>query len=120
MEPEGKENGGVVGKKKIINKTIPLALEKLGYSGEEIRTIVEYINNNENVEGCKTLKDEHLPIFDCASVSGKGGRYIKPSGHIKMLGAIQPHISGAISKTVNCPENTIVINSTNFSRIRSY
>ena len=90
----------------IVNKTVPLALEKLGYKQEEISAITGYVNEHGTVEGCKLLREEHLPVFDCAVTSADGTRYISPMGHLKMLGAIQPHISGAISKTINCPANT--------------
>ena len=92
----------------IVNETVPLALEKLGYDKNKIEQIKEYIDKNDNVEGCEILNPEHLPVFDCAVVSGKATRSIEPMGHIKMLGAIQPHLSGAISKTINCPETTTV------------
>jgi len=92
----------------IVNQTIPLALEKLNYDKEDISRIVDYIDKNETIEECKDLKEEHIPIFDCAVSSGKGMRAIFPMGHIKMLGAIQPFVSGAISKTINCPESTDV------------
>jgi ribonucleoside-diphosphate reductase alpha chain len=92
----------------IVNKTVPLALEKLGYEKKSIEDIVKYIDENGAVEGCKQLKDEHLPVFDCAVSSGKGERVISPMGHIRMLSAIQPYVSGAISKTINCPNNTTV------------
>lgn len=92
----------------IVNKVVPLALGKLGYNQETISKIVNYINENETIEGCKELREEHLPVFDCAVSAGKGVRSISPMGHIKMLGALQPHVSGAISKTINCPENTSV------------
>ncbi len=92
----------------IVNETVPLALEKLGYDKEKREEIVDYIDKNGNVEECEILKKEHLPVFDCAVTSNKGTRVIDPMGHIKMLGAIQPHISGAISKTINCPEFTSV------------
>jgi ribonucleoside-diphosphate reductase alpha chain len=92
----------------IVNETVPLALENLGYSSEEIGDIRQYIDENETVEGCPSLNDEHIPVFDCAISSGSGTRAISPLGHIKMLGAIQPLLSGAISKTINCPNNTSV------------
>jgi len=90
----------------IVNQTVPLALEKLGYDAGDIEKIKNYIDKNGTVEGCDILKDEHLPVFDCAVSSGNGERAISPKGHLKMLGAIQPHLSGAISKTINCPANT--------------
>ncbi len=92
----------------IVNQTVPLALEKLGYSKEDITKIVDYVDKNETAEGCENLKEEHLPVFDCAAVAGRGTRAIMPMGHIEMLGAIQPHLSGAISKTINCPAITSV------------
>lgn len=92
----------------IVNETVPLALERLGYNSEQIEGIKEYIDQNGNVEKCGILKAEHLSVFDCAAVSGEGTRAISPMGHIKMLSAIQPFLSGAISKTVNCPETTSV------------
>lgn len=96
------------GSMKIVNQTVPLALKKLGYAQEEINKVIKYIDENENVEGCSDLKEEHLTVFDCAISSGSGARAIFPMGHIKMLGAIQPFLSGAISKTINCPNNTSV------------
>lgn len=92
----------------IVNQTVPLALEKLGYDPEKARSIVDYIDKHGTVEGCKELKPEHLSVFDCSMQSGEGTRAIHPMGHIRMLGALQPHLSGAISKTVNCPELTSV------------
>jgi ribonucleoside-diphosphate reductase alpha chain len=83
-------------------------LEKLGYDKNKIEGIKEYVDKNNHVEGCDLLDKEHLSIFDCATVSGQGTRAIEPLGHIRMLGAIQPHLSGAISKTVNCPSTTSV------------
>jgi ribonucleoside-diphosphate reductase alpha chain len=93
---------------KIVNKTIPLALEKLNYTPEQIDKIIKYVEINETVEGAPELKEEHLPVFDCAVSSGNGTRFIQPIAHIKMLGAIQPYLSGAISKTINCPNSTSV------------
>ncbi len=96
------------GSMKIVNTTVKKALQRLGYSNEEIGSIVDYIDKNETIEGCEALNPEHLQIFDCAVSSGKGTRSILPEGHLRMLGAIQPHLSGAISKTINCPEDTTV------------
>ncbi|HRZ85408.1 MAG TPA: vitamin B12-dependent ribonucleotide reductase [Candidatus Paceibacterota bacterium] len=96
------------GMMKIVNNTVPLALENLGYDKKSVEEIIKYIDQNESVEGCKKLKEEHLSVFDCASQAGIGTRAISPMGHIKMLGAIQPYLSGAISKTINCPANTSV------------
>ena len=92
----------------IVNETVPLALNKLRYSSEQINEIIEYVNKNATIEGAPGIMDEHLSVFDCAYASGSGKRTISPMGHIKMLGAVQPFISGAISKTVNCPNNTSI------------
>lgn len=92
----------------IVNQTVPFALKKLEYEQEEINKIIRYIDRNETVEKCPELKEEHLSVFDCAVSSGEGVRAINPMGHIKMLGTIQPFLSGAISKTINCPNNTSV------------
>jgi len=92
----------------IVNQTVPLALEKLGYDKDTISKITDYIDKNETVEGCPELNEQHLSVFDCSVCSGEGVRFIAPMGHIRMLSAIQPFISGAISKTVNCPSNTTV------------
>ena len=93
---------------KIVNQTVPMALAKLGYSEPQIKAIVEYIDNNETIEGAPELKDEHLPVFDCAFKARKGERSIHYLGHIRMMGATQPFISGAISKTVNVPKEATV------------
>jgi ribonucleoside-diphosphate reductase alpha chain len=95
--------GGVM---KIVNNTIPLGLQKLGYSQREINEIIEHLNINETIENCKTLKAEHLPIFDCAFKPNNGSRSINYMGHVKMMAAVQPFLSGAISKTVNMPNET--------------
>lgn len=92
----------------IVNEIVPPALEYLGYKPKKIEEIKEYVDKNGTIEGCDSLAEEHLPIFDCSVASGKGTRTISPMGHIKMLGAIQPFLSGAISKTINCPNNTSV------------
>jgi len=90
---------------KIVNQTVPMALQKLGYSDAQIAAIVDYIDRNETIEGAPALKDSHLPVFDCAFKAAKGQRSIHYMGHIKMMGATQPFISGAISKTVNVPKD---------------
>src|SRR5688572_27792693 len=92
------------GQMTIVNRTVPLALQELGYSKAEIGQIEAYINEHSTIIGAPTLKDEHLPVFDVAV----GQRAISHMGHIKMMGAVQPFISGAISKTVNMPETTTV------------
>ncbi|HSG92031.1 MAG TPA: hypothetical protein VLA56_22645, partial [Pseudomonadales bacterium] len=93
---------------KIVNGTVPMALRKLGYTQPEIEAIVHYIDENETIEGAPFLKDEHLPVFDCAFKATQGNRSIHYMGHIKMMGATQPFISGAISKTVNVPREATV------------
>jgi ribonucleoside-diphosphate reductase alpha chain len=93
---------------KIVNGTVPMALEKLGYTKPQIEAIVHYIDEHETIEGAPFLKDEHLPVFDCAFKPAKGQRSIHYMGHIKMMGATQPFISGAISKTVNVPRDASV------------
>jgi len=93
---------------KIVNMTVPMALQKLGYSGTEIADIVEYIDVNETIEGAPHLQEKHLAVFDCAFKAAKGQRSIHYMGHIKMMGATQPFISGAISKTVNVPKEATV------------
>ena len=93
---------------KIVNQTVPMALRKLGYSQPQVDAIVDYIDKNETIEGAPGLKDSHLPVFDCAFKAAKGQRSIHYMGHIKMMGATQPFISGAISKTVNVPKEATV------------
>lgn len=94
---------------KIVNQSVPRALRTLGYSDEEIKAIEQYAMEEMTIEGAPGLKEEHLPIFDCANPSGpKGTRYIAPMGHLKMMAAAQPFLSGAISKTVNMPNQSTV------------
>ncbi len=88
----------------IVNKTVPMALDRLGYAPREVDEIVAYIDERNTVVGAPYLKTEQYPIFDCAV----GDRSIHYMGHVKMMGAVQPFISGAISKTVNLPEQTSV------------
>jgi ribonucleoside-diphosphate reductase alpha chain len=94
--------GGVL---KIVNNTVPLALQKLGYSQESITSVLDFIDEMETVEGAPQLKQEHLPVFDCAFKPSNGSRSIHYMGHIRMMGAVQPFLSGAISKTVNMPNS---------------
>jgi ribonucleoside-diphosphate reductase alpha chain len=93
---------------KIVNQTVPMALRKLGYTPAQIDAIIEYIDKTETIEGAPGLKESHLPVFDCAFKAAKGQRSIHYMGHIKMMGATQPFISGAISKTVNVPKEATV------------
>ena len=88
---------------KIVNQTVPEALTKLGYSKREIEAIVAHIAARDTIEGAPHLKDEHLPVFDCAFRSNNGTRSIHYTGHLRMMAAVQPFLSGAISKTVNLP-----------------
>jgi ribonucleoside-diphosphate reductase alpha chain len=93
---------------KIVNQTVPLALEKLGYPQTQAQDIVGYLDKQETIEGAPHLKPEHLPVFDCAFKPSKGQRSIQWMGHIQMMEACQPFLSGAISKTVNMPANATV------------
>jgi len=90
---------------KIVNRTVPMALEKLGYSTQEIEQIVAWVDREETIEGAPELDEAHLPVFDCAFRPQNGSRSIHWMGHIRMMGAVQPFLSGAISKTVNLPED---------------
>ncbi|HET7857544.1 MAG TPA: hypothetical protein VFL41_13895, partial [Gaiellaceae bacterium] len=94
--------GGVL---KIVNNTVPLALQRLGYSAETISSILQFIDEVETIEGAPGLEAEDLPVFDCAFKPRNGTRSIHYMGHIRMMGAVQPFLSGAISKTVNMPTN---------------
>jgi ribonucleoside-diphosphate reductase alpha chain len=97
--------GGVI---KIVNNTVPQALMKLGYSPEQVSEIVDYIDANAKIEGAPHLKDEHLAVFDCSLAPMGGGRSISWRGHLRMMAAAQPFLSGAISKTINMPEESTV------------
>ena len=97
--------GGVI---KIVNNTVPEALKRLGYSLTETDAILQYLRDNDTIEGAPHLKPEHLPVFDCAFKPNKGSRSIHYMGHVKMMSAVQPFISGAISKTVNMPNAVTV------------
>jgi ribonucleoside-diphosphate reductase alpha chain len=97
--------GGMI---KIVNNTVPAALFKLGYKEDQINAIVSYVDATGTIEGAPGIKDEHLAVFDCSFKPQKGTRSIHYMGHIKMMATAQPFISGAISKTVNLPENATV------------
>jgi ribonucleoside-diphosphate reductase alpha chain len=97
--------GGVL---KIVNRTVPLALTVLGYSTDQIAEIEQYIDAEETIEGAPHLKDEHLSVFDCAFRARNGQRSIAAAGHVRMMAAAQPFLSGAISKTVNLPPDATV------------
>ena len=92
------------GQMTIVNRTVPLALQTLGYNDEQIEQVVAYVNEHGTIVGAPDLADEHLPVFDVAV----GERAISHMGHLKMMGATQPFLSGAISKTVNMPESATV------------
>jgi ribonucleoside-diphosphate reductase alpha chain len=96
------------GMMKIVNQTVPSALKKLGYTQAQITDIIGFIDENETIEGAPHLKDKDLAVFDCAFKAMRGTRSINYMGHIKMMGAVQPFISGAISKTVNVPKDATV------------
>jgi ribonucleoside-diphosphate reductase alpha chain len=96
--------GGVI---KIVNNTVPQALMKLGYTPEQTSEIVSYIDKNGKIDGAPYMKEEHVPVFDC-SLATTGGRCIAWRGHVKMMAAAQPFLSGAISKTINMPEESTV------------
>jgi len=96
------------GSMKIVNNTVPAALAKLGYGREQIQSIASHIDTTGTIEGAPHIKAEHLPVFDCALRPQRGSRSIHHMGHIKMMSAVQPFISGAISKTVNVPEQVAI------------
>ena len=93
---------------KIVNGTVPAALRKLGYDSKEVKDIVEYIDENDTIEGAPLLQEEHLKVFDCAFKPVKGMRSIAPMGHVRMMAAVQPFISGSMSKTVNLPTEATI------------
>ncbi len=97
--------GGVI---KIVNNTVPQSLIKLGYTPEQAETIVTHIDSTGTIEGAPGLKNEHLSVFDCSFRPQNGVRSIHHMGHVKMMAAVQPFISGAISKTINMPEECSV------------
>ena len=97
--------GGMI---KIVNNTTREALAKLGYDEEQSKAIIDYIDTEETIEGAPGLNDEHLPVFDCAFRAANGTRSIHYQGHIRMMAAAQPFISGAISKTVNLPPEATI------------
>jgi ribonucleoside-diphosphate reductase alpha chain len=95
--------GGVM---KIVNGSVPRALRRLGYDDETAAAVLAHIDETGTIEGAPGLREEHLPVFDCAFKPENGSRTVHWLGHVKMMGAVQPFISGAISKTVNVPEDT--------------
>ncbi|MCA9133138.1 MAG: vitamin B12-dependent ribonucleotide reductase [Planctomycetales bacterium] len=90
---------------KIVNRSVALGLETLGYTAEQTKAIVDYVNDNDTIEGAPFLDKEHLPVFDCAFKPAKGTRSIAWQAHVQMMAAAQPFLSGAISKTVNMPHD---------------
>src|SRR3989339_2112459 len=96
------------GMMKIVNQTVPEALARLGYSHEQIREINDYIEKTDTIEGAPHLQDNHLSVFDCAFKAKNGTRTIHYMGHLRMMSAVQPFLSGAISKTVNMPNNATI------------
>jgi len=92
----------------MVNNTVPRALKRLGYDLKQIQEIVEYIDEHKTIEGAPHLKDDDLPVFDCAFKPANGVRTIHYMGHVRMMGAVQPFISGAISKTINMPNEASV------------
>ncbi len=97
--------GGVL---KIVNNTVPRALKRLGYESKDVQAIIEYIDEHDTIEGAPGLRDEHVAVFDCAFKPAKGARSIHHMGHLRMMGAVQPFLSGAISKTINMPNSATV------------
>jgi len=93
---------------KMVNQTVPEALTRLGYSAEERKGILEFVDKQDTIEGAPCIKVEHLPVFDCAFKAKNGVRSIHYMGHLRMMAAVQPFISGAISKTVNMPHEATV------------
>ena len=93
---------------KIVNNTVPTALKRLGYDPKQVKEIVQYIDENDTIEGAPHLIEQHYSVFDCAFKPANGTRSIHYLGHLKMMGAVQPFISGAISKTINMPTNATV------------
>ncbi|MFH1718131.1 MAG: vitamin B12-dependent ribonucleotide reductase [Planctomycetota bacterium] len=91
---------------KLVNKTVPMALERLGYSADDIKSICDYIDENETIEGAEKLNPDHLPVFDCAFKPRNGKRCIHYPAHLRMMAAVQPFTSGAISKTINMPKES--------------
>ena len=88
---------------KLVNQTVPMALERLGYGPDEIRSICDTIDADDTIETSTVIRQEHLPVFDCAFKAKNGKRHIHYAAHLKMMAAVQPFLSGAISKTINMP-----------------
>ncbi|HEX2833820.1 MAG TPA: vitamin B12-dependent ribonucleotide reductase [Thermoanaerobaculia bacterium] len=93
---------------KIVNNTVPTALKRLGYDAKQVKEIVQYIDENDTIEGAPHMLEQHYTVFDCAFKPANGTRSIHYMGHLKMMGAVQPFISGAISKTINMPNSATI------------
>jgi ribonucleoside-diphosphate reductase alpha chain len=93
---------------KIVNHTVPQALRRLGYGADELKEIIEHIDDHDTIEGAPHLQDQHLKVFDCAFKPINGQRSIAPMGHVRMMAGVQPFISGSQSKTVNLPSEASV------------
>jgi len=93
---------------RMVNRTLPLALVRLGYAEQTIASILAHVEEAETIEGAPGLRDEHLPVFDCAVPPPQGGRSISTDGHLRMMAAVQPFLSGGISKTVNLPSTATI------------
>jgi ribonucleoside-diphosphate reductase alpha chain len=93
---------------KIVNRTVPMALRKLGYDEPVVRGILDYIDEKDTIEGAPGFHEGHLPVFDCAFAPPQGGRSIHFRGHLRMMSAVQPFLSGAISKTCNVPSDASI------------
>jgi ribonucleoside-diphosphate reductase alpha chain len=91
---------------KIVNRTVSATLTRLGYAPAQVKEVLDYLESQETIEGAPHVRAEHLPIFDCAFRPRRGKRFISHDGHIRMMAAVQPFLSGAISKTVNLPAET--------------
>ncbi|MDI6775386.1 MAG: vitamin B12-dependent ribonucleotide reductase, partial [Verrucomicrobiota bacterium] len=96
------------GTMKLVNRTLRPAMRRLGYSEEDVESIIRHVDEKETIEGAPALKGEHLAVFDCAFKPKNGNRFISHKAHLKMMAAVQPFLSGAISKTVNVPTETTV------------
>ena len=96
------------GELKIVNSTVPRALSRLGYTSQQTDDLLRYVDEHGTIEGAPGFKEEHLPVFDCAFPAGPEGRSIHYSGHLRMVAAVQPFLSGAISKTINVPNQATV------------
>jgi ribonucleoside-diphosphate reductase alpha chain len=97
--------GGMI---KIVNRSVPLGLQTLGYTDDQVKAIIAYVDENDTIEGAPFIEDHHLPVFDCAFKPAKGLRSIGWRAHVQMMAAAQPFLSGAISKTVNMPSDVTV------------